>query len=1093
MKNFRLAQCVTVSDSFGKSKNPWMLWCAFVFMTMCCVHTPAALAQEVTGGDPPDQIIPVIPPPALLDENCVVSILNRTTQVRADGTWNLPNVPANFGPVRARATCVRNGVTLFGQSELFTLAPNQNVTLPHITLGNVSSIPQLIGLTVPGANLTQAGQTAQLTVLATYQGGATQNITSSASGTQYLVSNPAIATVSPDGLVTAAGSGAAIVQAFNEGAQGVIKISVALSVDSDADGIPDDAELRLGLNPLDPTDAFLDADHDGLTNLQEFQTGTDIQKADSDGDGLTDGQEVLLYHTNPLVISSDGSGIPDGIEVQTGTLGATLVAKIAAALASIEVQPGTFVLSVNTIEGQAMRQLTVLGHLIDGKTTLDLTSTQKGTNYSSSNLNVCNFGSPDGNVFAGSTGSCTITVSNGAATAQTTGVVRSFAPTPLSFVSVPGFANGVAVNGGFAYVAAGSAGLRVINVSDRAHPVIVAALALAGNANGIKLIGSLAIIAAGAAGIHAVDVSNPLAPILRSTLATSSTALDVAIAGNIAYVANTTGLFLANISNPVTMTRISSLSLAGSIRGIAVDAQRGLAVVAADTNGVYIVDVSNPLIPVQRSQVPVSNARQVVIKGNNVFVANFSQPYQSSLVALDISNSAAPTILSSITNQSLGGNLNDVVVDGNFALAADVFFVNGVPITDISNPNSLQSRATLNFPQRDDNGLGIATDGIYVYLTTDHSAIGKFGTTGDGRLYIGQYRAQEDINGIPPAVTITSPVSGTTVVEGAKVAGLAVATDDIAVAGVTFTVNGQAVFTATTAPYQFTFTVPAGVSAITLGAIAADLGGNTGNAAAVVLNVIPDPGTTVVGRVLNNNTAVSGATVTTNGGKSSTTAADGRFTIPNVPTAQGDIVVTASATIGGSQVSRMSAPRVPVAGGTTDVGDIQMTPSLITFEGIAGIIPMSNSGVLVPAAARLSAQLQLSQGVRFSSTVDYIAVVNLGVGHATSGANGVGGVNVSNVLSYASPIIVTFTVPGDPSTPAVTDFVSIRGDLAPGAGTATMEAFGLNGILLGSVTRPDIAGGALSLSIPGIHSIRVTETQANIAFDDLSFNSPRAP
>jgi len=34
---------------------------------------------------------------AQLNENCVVSILNRTVQVRPDGSWVLPNIPANFG------------------------------------------------------------------------------------------------------------------------------------------------------------------------------------------------------------------------------------------------------------------------------------------------------------------------------------------------------------------------------------------------------------------------------------------------------------------------------------------------------------------------------------------------------------------------------------------------------------------------------------------------------------------------------------------------------------------------------------------------------------------------------------------------------------------------------------------------------------------------------------------------------------------------------------------------------------------------------------------------------------------------------------
>src|SRR5207249_4260216 len=133
----------------------------------------------------------------------------------------------------------------------------------------------------------------------------------------------------------------------------------------------------------------------------EFQNGTDPNKADTDGDGLTDGQEALVYHTNPLLVSTDGTGIPDGIEVQTSTLGLSLAQKLAAAISTLLVSPSSFVLNVNTIQGIASQQLTVTAQLIDGKTTLDLTSTQKGTNYSSSDLTICNFGVPDGNVFAG--------------------------------------------------------------------------------------------------------------------------------------------------------------------------------------------------------------------------------------------------------------------------------------------------------------------------------------------------------------------------------------------------------------------------------------------------------------------------------------------------------------------------------------------------------------------------------------------------------------------------------------------------------------------------------------------------------------------
>ncbi len=70
--------------------------------------------------------------------------------------------------------------------------------------------------------------------------------------------------------------------------------------DSDCDGLPDEWELRYGLNPYDPSDALLDGDGDGLTNLQEYALGTDPTKWDTDGDGVSDGQEVA-DGTNPLV------------------------------------------------------------------------------------------------------------------------------------------------------------------------------------------------------------------------------------------------------------------------------------------------------------------------------------------------------------------------------------------------------------------------------------------------------------------------------------------------------------------------------------------------------------------------------------------------------------------------------------------------------------------------------------------------------------------------------------------------------------------------------------------------------------------------
>ena len=89
--------------------------------------------------------------------------------------------------------------------------------------------------------------------------------------------------------------------------------------DTDGDGMSDGWEMINGFNPVDPTDAAGDADGDGLSNLREYQWGSDPRAVDSDGDGLLDGAEVLTYHTNPSIPDTDMDGLDDDYEVVIGS------------------------------------------------------------------------------------------------------------------------------------------------------------------------------------------------------------------------------------------------------------------------------------------------------------------------------------------------------------------------------------------------------------------------------------------------------------------------------------------------------------------------------------------------------------------------------------------------------------------------------------------------------------------------------------------------------------------------------------------------------------------------------------------------------
>jgi outer membrane protein OmpA-like peptidoglycan-associated protein len=70
-----------------------------------------------------------------------------------------------------------------------------------------------------------------------------------------------------------------------------------------------------GLTTSGGESGLADPDHDGLTNDEERQLGTDPHNADTDGDGLSDGSEVNTYHSDPLKADTDGDGLSDGDEV----------------------------------------------------------------------------------------------------------------------------------------------------------------------------------------------------------------------------------------------------------------------------------------------------------------------------------------------------------------------------------------------------------------------------------------------------------------------------------------------------------------------------------------------------------------------------------------------------------------------------------------------------------------------------------------------------------------------------------------------------------------------------------------------------------
>lgn len=152
------------------------------------------------------------------DASCVVSALNRNATLEGE-YYLIPGVPSQLGQYRVRAVCSDGTV---GQTPIVQPAGGNAFVAGPIRWGSVTPIPRSLAIEGPG-NISY-GQSVQLTVTGKAMDGGSFDITRATSGTNYTSSNPALASVSADGLLTVAPAQGAgygrqvVISATNEGA-----------------------------------------------------------------------------------------------------------------------------------------------------------------------------------------------------------------------------------------------------------------------------------------------------------------------------------------------------------------------------------------------------------------------------------------------------------------------------------------------------------------------------------------------------------------------------------------------------------------------------------------------------------------------------------------------------------------------------------------------------------------------------------------------------------------------------------------------------------------------------------------------------------
>ncbi|ODS23272.1 hypothetical protein AB835_09635 [Candidatus Endobugula sertula] len=670
-----------------------------------------------------------------VDEHCTVNIMNRTVQVQSDGSWRMDNVPSFMGRVRARATCVNDGVTTSGQSEFFTLNNNNLSVVEGIFFDDPAAIPVSLNFdNEDNLSLSSDQLTTQLSVRAAFSDGSFSPELNASNGINFTSSNPAIISVDENGGLQANSSDRVLITARLEGAVASILVTAALSGDMDGDGLPDSYEVANGLDPNDPVDAFEDRDGDGITDNEELVAGVDG------------------FITNPLLADTDGDGFFDGLEIDLATDPTdNLSFDLPNALESITVSPETLKLVFNGVDTEVSDSISVTGHLIDGGT-IDITSSSLGTTYNSADLSIASFGTTDGEIFGGTGGTTTITASNNGYSDTITVEVERFNPVALSAIDIPGYANNVDVQGNYAYVAAGSAGLVIIDVTDRSAPLIIGQLDTDGTAIDVKVSGNLVYLADGEAGIKIIDASDPSSPVLRSSLDTRGFARDIDFNFQHLYVADDEGgLFIINIvdpDNPFLVTMVSDL---GKLKGVSVEGSR-LAMIA--TSELLLMDVSDVRSLNILSRTPLSQPKDVLVQNSYAYIPMAGSGYR----VFNIIDLSAPV------ESAVDGNINprDVVIRDGLVLFTDQSFSNAVAYMNGADPNNIVFQGIIDFTPLNTGfgGTGIAADNQYVYTTKQMSGpTNDYSLEGITKLFIGQYRRVTDERGQAPSVNIVQPTA----------------------------------------------------------------------------------------------------------------------------------------------------------------------------------------------------------------------------------------------------------------------------------------------------------------------------------------------
>lgn len=283
-----------------------------------------------------------------------------------------------------------------------------------------------------------------------------------------------------------------------------------------------------------------------------------------------------------------------------------------------------------------------------------------------------------------------------------------------------GHAGSVALAGNTVYVADRNWGVRAVNLSAGPDLPQVGSFHPMGYADGVAVSGNYAYIAAANFGFCVIDISDPARPRQVGSFDVDGLAHDVAARGNYAYLATMgpglSALHVFDVSDPTHPARVGFLDCSiGQNRGLYVAGEMAY---IADESGLDIVNVSDPNHPVRAALLRTKEQMQEPGTAAGVTVAGtwaYVCLERGGLTIVDVSKPTNPVRRGTFNPASC--LIRDVAVAGNRAYVADAWF--GLRVLDVTDPDHPVAMGSLQTPAGD----SVILAGNFAYLAAGDNGV----------------------------------------------------------------------------------------------------------------------------------------------------------------------------------------------------------------------------------------------------------------------------------------------------------------------------------------------------------------------------------